>query len=213
MLQRLDGMMSYVDALRTTSHEFMNKLHVILGLLNMKSYGKLEEYVLQTAHRYQADIGDIQHRIKSPVVAGFLISKIQRATECGFTLTLAEESLVPDCPNEKQVTVLVTVLGNLIENALDAMSGRAEGEIGLLLHYQDGWLSGEVSDDGPGIPENNIDAIFNKGFSTKGENRGVGLFLANQQLRELAAPSPSNRNPAYLPNFLFISPDSKRKPA
>ncbi len=37
---------------RTTSHEFMNKLHVILGLLNMKSYGKLEEYVLQTAHRY-----------------------------------------------------------------------------------------------------------------------------------------------------------------
>ncbi len=48
MLQRLDGMMSYVDALRTTSHEFMNKLHVILGLLNMKSYGKLEEYVLQT---------------------------------------------------------------------------------------------------------------------------------------------------------------------
>ncbi|RFC87052.1 hypothetical protein DZ694_30165, partial [Klebsiella pneumoniae] len=61
------------------------------------------------------------------------------------TLTLAEESLVPDCPNEKQVTVLVTVLGNLIENALDAMSGQAEGEIGLLLHYQDGWLSGEVS--------------------------------------------------------------------
>lgn len=73
LLQRLDGMMSYVDALRTTSHEFMNKLHVILGLLNMISYGKLEEYVLQTAHRYQADIGDIQHRIKSPVVAGFLI--------------------------------------------------------------------------------------------------------------------------------------------
>ncbi len=42
----------------------MNKLHVILGLLNMKSYDKLEEYVLQTAHAYQADIGEIQHRIK-----------------------------------------------------------------------------------------------------------------------------------------------------
>ena len=85
------------------------------------------------------------------------------------------------------------------------MSGQAEGEIGLLLHYQDGWLSGEVSDDGPGIPENNIDAIFNKGFSTKGENRASGCFLLTSSCASSAAPSPSNRNPAYLPNFLFIS--------
>ncbi|EMY3086581.1 sensor histidine kinase [Raoultella ornithinolytica] len=214
LLQRLDGMVNYVDALRTTSHEFMNKLHVILGLLNMKSYGKLEEYVLQTAHTYQADIGEIQHRIKSPVVAGFLIGKIQRAKERGFTLNLAEESLVPDCPNEKQVTVLVTVLGNLIENALDAMSGQSEGEVGLLLHYQNGWLSGEVSDDGPGIPPANIDAIFNKGFSTKGENRGVGLFLASQQLRELGGTLAVESEPGVFTQFFVHLPwDSKRKRA
>ncbi|HAT1647481.1 TPA: two-component system sensor histidine kinase DcuS [Raoultella planticola] len=214
LLQRLDGMVNYVDALRTTSHEFMNKLHVILGLLNMKSYDKLEEYVLQTAHTYQADIGEIQHRIKSPVVAGFLIGKIQRAKERGFTLNLAEESLVPDCPNEKQVTVLVTVLGNLIENALDAMSGQSEGEVGLLLHYQNGWLSGEVSDDGPGIPAANIDAIFNKGFSTKGENRGVGLFLASQQLRELGGTLAVESEPGVFTQFFVHLPwDSKRKHA
>ena len=214
LLQRLDGMVNYVDALRTASHEFMNKLHVILGLLNMKSYDKLEEYVLQTAHTYQADIGEIQHRIKSPVVAGFLIGKIQRAKERGFTLNLAEESLVPDCPNEKQVTVLVTVLGNLIENALDAMSGQSEGEVGLLLHYQNGWLSGEVSDDGPGIPPANIDAIFNKGFSTKGENRGVGLFLASQQLRELGGTLAVESEPGVFTQFFVHLPwDSKRKRA
>ena len=214
LLQRLDGMVNYVDALRTTSHEFMNKLHVILGLLNMKSYDKLEEYVLQTAHTYQADIGEIQHRIKSPVVAGFLIGKIQRAKERGFTLNLAEESLGPDCPNEKQVTVLVTVLGNLIENALDAMSGQSEGEVGLLLHYQNGWLSGEVSDDGPGIPPANIDAIFNKGFSTKGENRGVGLFLASQQLRELGGTLAVESEPGVFTQFFVHLPwDSKRKRA
>lgn len=214
LLQRLDGMVNYVDALHTTSHEFMNKLHVILGLLNMKSYDKLEEYVLQTAHTYQADIGEIQHRIKSPVVAGFLIGKIQRAKERGFTLNLAEESLVPDCPNEKQVTVLVTVLGNLIENALDAMSGQSEGEVGLLLHYQNGWLSGEVSDDGPGIPPANIDAIFNKGFSTKGENRGVGLFLASQQLRELGGTLAVESEPGVFTQFFVHLPwDSKRKRA
>lgn len=214
LLQRLDGMVNYVDALRTTSHEFMNKLHVILGLLNMKSYDKLEEYVLQTAHTYQADIGEIQHRIKSPVVAGFLIGKIQRAKERGFTLNLAEESLVPDCPNEKQVTVLVTVLGNLIENALDAMSGQREGEVGLLLHYQNGWLSGEVSDDGPGIPADFIEDIFNKGFSTKGENRGVGLFLASQQLRELGGSLAVESEPGVFTQFFVHLPwDSKRKSA
>ena len=214
LMQRIDGMVNYVDALRSHTHEFMNKLHVILGLLNMKSYDKLEEYVLQTAHAYQADIGEIQHRIKSPVVAGFLIGKIQRAKERGFTLNLAEESLVPDCPNEKQVTVLVTVLGNLIENALDAMSGQAEGEVSLLLHYQDGWLSGEVSDDGPGIPAANIDAIFNKGFSTKGENRGVGLFLANQQLHELGGTLAVESEPGVFTQFFVHLPwDSKRKKA
>jgi two-component system sensor histidine kinase DcuS len=130
----------------------MNKLHVILGLLNMKRYDTLEEYVLQTAEGYQNDIGTLQHQIQSPVVAGFLLGKINRAREAGIILTLANESLVPDNPNQQQVTALVTILGNLIENALDAMSRQSDGEIGLLLHYQNGWLSAEVSDDGPGIP-------------------------------------------------------------
>jgi len=214
LLQRLDGMVNYVDALRTTSHEFMNKLHVILGLLNMKRYDKLEGYVLQTAQNYQTDIGAIQHRIKSPVVAGFLLGKLNRAKERGVTLTLADESLVPDNPNEKQVTVLVTVLGNLIENALDALSQQTEGEVSLLLHYQDGWLVGEVSDDGPGIAPDNIDVIFRKGFSTKGDNRGVGLFLASQQLTELGGTLTVESEPGVFTQFFVHLPwDSERKTA
>lgn len=214
LLQRLDGMVNYVDALRSASHEFMNKLHVILGLLSMKRYDKLEEYVLQTAQNYQTDIGAIQHRIKSPVVAGFLLGKINRAKELGITLTLAEESLVPDTPNQQQTTVLVTVLGNLIENAFDAMREQEEGEISLLLHYQDGWLSGEISDDGPGIPEANIEAIFDKGFSTKGENRGVGLFLASQQLSELGGTIAVESEPGIFTQFFVHLPwAGKRKKA
>ena len=68
----------------------MNKLHVILGLLNMKSYDKLEEYDCRPPTPIRR-ISAKQHRIKSPVVAGFLIGKIQRARGAGFTLTLAEE--------------------------------------------------------------------------------------------------------------------------
>ena len=211
LMQRIDGMVSYVDALRSHTHEFMNKLHVILGLLHMKRYDKLEEYIIQTAQNYQTDIGAIQRKVKSPVIAGFLLGKINRAKEAGVTLTLAEESQLPDTANEEQVAVLITVLGNLIENALDAMEGQPEGEIGLLLHYQNGWLSGEVSDDGPGIDPERLEAIFTKGYSTKGENRGVGLFLARQQIQNLGGDITVESEPGVFTQFFVQIPwDSER---
>jgi len=212
LMQRLDGMVNYVDALRAHTHEFMNKLHVILGLLNIKRYDKLEEYILQTAHHYQTDIGTIQSKVKSPVVAGFLLGKINRAKEAGVTLTLADESQIPDTASEEQVAVLITALGNLIENALDAMEGQQEGEIGLLLHYQNGWLSCEVSDDGPGIDPTQLESIFTKGFSTKGENRGVGLFLARQQIQNLGGDISVESEPGVFTQiFVHIPWDSGRK--
>ena len=212
LMQRLDGMVNYVDALRAHTHEFMNKLHVILGLLNIKRYDKLEEYILQTAHHYQTDIGTIQSKVKSPVVAGFLLGKINRAKEAGVTLTLADECQIPDTASEEQVAVLITVLGNLIENALDAMEGQQEGEIGLLLHYQNGWLSCEVSDDGLGIDPTQLEAIFTKGFSTKGENRGVGLFLARQQIQNLGGDISVESEPGVFTQFFVHIPwDSERK--
>ncbi|EMW0511454.1 sensor histidine kinase [Enterobacter mori] len=211
LMQRIDGMVNYVDALRAHTHEFMNKLHVILGLLNIKRYDKLEEYILQTAHNYQTDIGTIQSKVKSPVIAGFLLGKIHRAKEAGITLTLADECQIPDTANEEQVAVLVTVLGNLIENALDAMEGQPEGEITLLLHYRNGWLSCEVSDDGPGIDPVKLEAIFTKGFSTKGENRGVGLFLARQQIQNLGGDITVESEPGVFTQFFVHIPwDSER---
>lgn len=211
LMQRIDGMVNYVDTLRAHTHEFMNKLHVILGLLHMKRYDKLEEYILQTAHHYQTDIGTIQSKVKSPVVAGFLLGKINRAKEAGVTLTLADESQIPDTASEEQVAVLITALGNLIENALDAMEGQQEGEIGLLLHYQNGWLSCEVSDDGPGIDPTQLESIFTKGFSTKGDNRGVGLFLARQQIQNLGGDISVESEPGVFTQFFVHIPwDSER---
>ncbi|WP_170975464.1 sensor histidine kinase [Martelella alba] len=212
LVQRLDGMVNYVDALRAHSHEFMNKLHVILGLLNMKRYDTLEEYVLQTAQGYQTDIGTLQQQIRAPVVAGFLLGKINRAKEAGYRLTLAAGSQVPDNPNQRQITALITLLGNLIENALDALAGQSEGEIGLLLHYQDGRLICEVSDDGPGIRAEHINDVFTKGYSTKGKNRGVGLYLAKQQCEHLGGSITVESEPGVFTQFFVQLPwDSERK--
>lgn len=185
LTQRLSGMVNYADALRRQSHEFMNKLHVILGLLHMKSYAQLEDYILKTANNYQSEIGSLVEKIKSPVIAGFLLSKINHASDYGHPLLLSEDSFLPDSGSELQTSVLITVLGNLIENAFDALAQQEEGEVSVLLHYQNGWLSCEVSDDGPGVPVDRLESIFNNGFSTKGEQRGVGLFLCQQQIRSL----------------------------
>jgi two-component system sensor histidine kinase DcuS len=87
--------------------------------------------------------------------------------------------------------------------------GTSGRRISLLLHYQNGWLSCEVSDDGPGI-DPLAGGYFYKGFSTKGENRGVGLFLARQQIQNLGGDITVESEPAYLPNFLFTSPGIAR---
>ncbi|MBY4887072.1 sensor histidine kinase [Pantoea sp. DY-15] len=206
LMQRLTGMVNYVDALRERSHEFMNKLHVILGLLHMKNYTQVESYILKTANNYQTEIGFLLDKIKSPVIAGFLLSKINRASDCGHRLTISDASFLPDSGNEQQMAALITVIGNLIENALDAMSEQVEGEIHVMLHYQNGWLTCEVSDDGPGIEADHLSTIFEKGFSTKGENRGVGLFLLQQQTENIGGSVSVESEPGVFTQFLVQLP-------
>jgi len=204
--ERLDGMVNYVDALTERSHEFMNKLHVILGLLHMKNYTQLEAFILQTANNYQTEIGLLMQKIKSPVIAGFLLSKINRASDSGHQLTLNDASLLPDNGSDEQVAVLITVLGNLIENALEALEHQSEGEIDVMLHYQNGWLACEVSDDGPGISAEQLAAIFDKGVSSKGSDRGVGLFLVQQQTESLGGSVSVESEPGVYTQFLIQLP-------
>lgn len=206
LMQRLDGMVSYVDALRERSHEFMNKLHVILGLLHMKSYGKVEDYILKTANNYQTEIGSLLGKIKSPVIAGFLLSKMNRASDTGNHLLISDDCMLPDNGSEQQVAALITVLGNLIDNALDALGPSAEGEVSVLLHYQNGFLACEVSDDGPGIAPDQLEAIFEKGFSSKGDERGVGLFLVKQQTESLGGKIIVESEPGVYTQFFVQLP-------
>ncbi|MEG1122853.1 MAG: sensor histidine kinase [Citrobacter sp.] len=206
LMQRLDGMVNYADALRERSHEFMNKLHVILGLLHLKSYKQLETYIIKTANNYQEEIGSLLGKIKSPVIAGFLLSKINRTSDLGHTLVISNESQLPENSNEDQVTVLITVLGNLIENALEALGQEVGGEISVSLHYRHGWLHCEVNDDGPGIAPDRIDHIFEKGVSSKGSERGVGLALVKQQVESVGGNIAVESEPGIFTQFFVQLP-------
>ena len=206
LMQRLDGMVNYADALRERSHEFMNKLHVILGLLHLKSYKQLENYIIKTANNYQEEIGSLLGKIKSPVIAGFLLSKINRTSDLGHSLIISNESQLPENSNEDQVAVLITVLGNLIENALEALGQEPGGEISVSLHYRHGWLHCEVNDDGPGIAPERIDHIFEKGVSSKGTERGVGLALVKQQVENLGGSIAVESEPGIFTQFFVQIP-------
>ncbi|WP_114194706.1 sensor histidine kinase [Edaphovirga cremea] len=183
LLERLSGMSTYADALRTQAHEFKNKLHVILGMLHLKHYQELERYILNTAQNYQDAIGSLIRMIKSPEIAGFLLGKMNRARDLGITLQLTEESFLPYTDDVETTNVIITALGNVLENAFDALSGYSARTITVSFDFLDGMLHCTVSDDGPGIEPDIIDKIFQRGFSTKGNGRGIGLHLAKLSIQ------------------------------
>ncbi|CNH76787.1 sensor histidine kinase [Yersinia pekkanenii] len=204
LMQRLTGMAHYADALRAQSHEFMNKLHVILGLLHMKYYQQVEDYIVKTSNHYQADIGSLLRKIKSPVIAGFLLGKINRAHDLGITLSISDDSLLPNTHNEQVTTTLITVLGNLIENAIEAIGSLSQREITVSFHYQQGRVHCVVSDDGPGIQAALQDRIFDNGFSTKGNEHGIGLSLVRQSLERIGGNIEFDSDAGVFTQF-FIS--------
>ena len=180
LAQDLTGVQHIVEALRAYTHEFTNKLHVILGLLQLGDIQHAEAYVLRITETRAQSIGYISDRIQDPSVAALLIGKAYRAAELDILFTLDPASTLHGNGQYLPVTGLITVLGNLIENSFDAMRGAPadvpsevtvsirEGAHGLLL---------SVDDTGPGMTEEVKQHIFERGFSTKGDGRGTGLAL------------------------------------
>lgn len=194
LIERLSGMSNYAEALRMQAHEFMNKLHVILGMVNIGAFEQLEHYIMGIAERYHSDVGALVRQIKDPVIAGFLLGKINRANEAGIEITVTEDSYLPESMDSEQVHVLVTILGNLLENAIDALAGVENPVITVALDYEQDSLFCVVKDNGHGIAADVLPHIFDQGYSTKGINRGLGLYLLKQSLAKYDSASVECRN-------------------
>lgn len=184
LIEELSGIKVYAEALRAQTHEFMNKLHVILGLVHVKNYDQLVSYVSLIANRYQTEVGSIVRNIKDPVLAGFILGKLSFAREMGCELELAEESFLPQPANSEIVHDLVAIIGNLLDNAFEATVNSGNKQVELNLAYDQRELMIEVSDHGTGIPEEVKEQMFVKGYSTKANNRGYGLFLVKSSLEQ-----------------------------
>ncbi len=184
LAEELTGIRLYAEALRAQSHEFMNKMHVVLGLTHMKQYEELQKYISGMVSEHQYEIGGVMERIKSPVFAGFLLGKLSYAREKNIKLIISEDSYMPEIDDESIIHELITIVGNLIDNALEAVTNCEKKQVELEIQYGDTLII-TVQDTGKGIPEEEIGALFMKGYSTKGDNRGYGLYLVKESIQRI----------------------------
>lgn len=185
LAEQLTGVRDYVDALRAQAHEFMNQLHVILGLVNLESYKQLATYINRIVSEHEVELSFVAKRIREPVIAGFILSKLSLAREKNIIMHLAAESYMPQPKQENIVHEMVTIIGNLVENAFDAVANSDHKEVELHMYCDEEFLCIHVSDTGEGILTELSDQLFKKGVSSKGTQRGFGLYLVQRSLEEL----------------------------
>jgi sensor histidine kinase regulating citrate/malate metabolism len=175
---QLSSHKSVTDTLRAQTHEFANQLHTISGLVQLGEYDSVRDLV-GTLTRRRAEISDaVTQRISDPAVAALVIAKTSLAAESGVALEIAADSHL-GALDPALATDVITLLGNLIDNAVDVSVGADPATVTVRIVDDDG-LTISVADSGPGVPEHLREAIFARGVTSKPEvpgGRGIGLAL------------------------------------
>ena len=179
LMEDLTGTRYLVDSMRANNHDFTNKLHVILGLIQMEMYSEATSYIQNITMVQRETISKVMNCVNEPAVAALLIGKIARASELNVRFILREGCYYSPADIHLPSELLVTVIGNLIDNAFEAMNSMSyDGQKELLfgMFSKPGALLITTDDTGTGIAEEHIEHIFENGFSTKGAGRGTGLY-------------------------------------
>ena len=184
MQSQLTSHKSVTDTLRAQTHEFANQLHTISGLAQLGAYDDVTTFV-GTLTRRRAEISEsITAHIGDPAVAALLIAKTSLAAETGVRLTLDPTSHL-HALDPALSTDVITVLGNLVDNALDVSRDHGSRSITVLVRDDassdaEPGLRVEVTDSGPGVPPGMRELVFSRGVTSKGDapgGRGIGLAL------------------------------------
>jgi len=180
------GVDSLTDALRAQAHEFANRLHTIAGLVQIGRGDDAMKLIAQTSGVHQELTEALLERVGDPVLGALLLAKAAVASERGIELRVSDDTVMTRSALDSED--LITLLGNLIDNALDAASSsqvQKDRWVSLSITEQQNELVIKVHDSGPGVPEKLDGQIFQEGFSTKSgrKRRGFGLALVRQVAR------------------------------
>lgn len=209
--RELDSSRGLIDALRAQDHEHANRLHVLLGLLELGLHDEAAEYLHEVVGVHRATAEQITGQIRDPQLAALLVGKATVAAERGVTLRVVGTSLLPD--RLVDAAELVTVVGNVVDNALDAAAGteRAEVELELRTEGSTG-VRLRVADSGPGVPPGRREQVFAEGWSTKPPpahgRRGLGLALVRRLAERHGGTVGVDDAPAGGAEFTVLLPDA-----
>lgn len=188
LLRELDGVRSLTDSLRAQQHEFSNRMHALAGLLELGRADDALNYLVEIRGTEAEFDATLRTRIEAPQVVGLLLGKAAEASERGVELVIAPETTLGAAPGKMQA--LTTILGNLIDNAFDAV-GRVPAPRRVVVSVIETTtrLTITVCDNGPGIETGTAEMIFTESYTTNPSSgqrpRGLGLPLVDRLVRRL----------------------------
>lgn len=187
LAEELTGVKEFVQALRIQNHEHKNKLHTISGLLQLGHHQEAMDYIVEVQTTQEETTNFLNQRIQNQNIAGLVLSKINRGKELGINVMMDEHSTLERLPEKLDFHDFVVVFGNLVENAFDALqlTSSSSKEIFISIDQNDETLSILVEDNGVGMTDEQIQKIFDNGFTTKNSaNHGIGLYLISDILNK-----------------------------
>lgn len=181
--EEITGIQEMNKNLRATVHEFKNNLHVILGLLQLEAYTEAKKYILEIQDIKTEQMIQFS-QIEDEYIRALLVSRAIMAKEKQVEFVLTEESHLRHIHGYIHSTDLITIIGNLIENALEAASicDKLDKKVIVTLYEDEDYVFIKVRDNGVPIPGAFIEKIFEMGESSKGKGRGNGLYLVKNRL-------------------------------
>ncbi len=177
MSEELTGIKKMAWSLRAQNHEFMNKLHTISGLIQLEEYDEAVKYISKTANSGNDMTRTITGKIKNVNIAALLLAKYYKAEETRIKFEIDKNSNLSKVPVLVSDDDLGSVIGNLIENSLDAVNVDGTGIVYFKISETDDILIIDIKDNGPGIPNEITEKIYERNFSTKSEHQGYGMFI------------------------------------
>lgn len=197
MLGELDSVRSFAESLRSQAHEASNRLHTIITMIEMGRAEDAVEFATEELDLSQSLIDRLVRDIDEPALSALLLGKSSSADERGVRLVITEDSEL-DSVDPLSSQEAITIVGNLIDNALDAVGSGPGAMVTVTARRDEEGLLIRVEDSGPGISEDDPARVFERGYSTKGSQRGLGMALVVQAVRRHDGTVEVERNPSVV---------------